>query len=66
MFTVESFNLIVLDGGDVVLRTVLQVVPTVFDLVMTSGVSDVTDVQRGQGSRYSFSIFSELTLFVVS
>ena len=43
MFTVESFNLVVLDRGDVVLRTVLLIVPTVVDLVMTSGVCDVKD-----------------------
>ena len=41
-FTLESFNL-VLDGGDVVLRTVLQIVPTTFDLLMTSEVCDATD-----------------------
>ena len=43
LFTVESFNLVVLDEGDAVLRTVFQIVPTAFDLVMTSGVCDVTD-----------------------
>lgn len=42
-FTLESFNLVVLDGGDVLLRTVLQIVPTALDLVMTSEVCDATD-----------------------